>query len=120
VEDEVLLPARIRVDRPSVNWSKYSKAWDVIFDHPGYGIVRFIVENLPRELPTVPPRPGERRAELHRFYPFHDPLNLNYSHSEIRCSRGERELARISSSTVTKEFQAMMSRGGLVLLRPEI
>jgi hypothetical protein len=120
VEDEVFLPARIRIDRPSVNWSKYSKTWDVIFDHPGHGIVRFIVGNLPRELPTAPPRPGEHRAELHHFYAFHDPLDLNYSHSEIRCSRGGRELARINSSAVKKEFQAMMSREGLLLLRPEI
>jgi len=101
---------------PSVNWSKYSEAWDVIFDHPGHGIVRFLVKNLPHELPTAPPRLGERRAELHRFYAFHDPLDLNYSHSEIRCARGGTELTRISSSAVTKEFQAMMSREGLVLL----
>ena len=120
VKDEVFLPARIRVNRPSVNWSKYSKAWDVIFDYPGQGIVRFVVANLPRELPNAPSRPGEQPPELHHLFPFHDPLELNYSHAEIRCSRGAREIARINSSAVTKEFQAMMSRQGLLLLHPEI
>jgi hypothetical protein len=120
VEDEVFLPARIRINRPSVNWSKYSKAWDVIFDYPGHGVVRFAVGNLPRELPKAPLKPGEKRPEPHHFFPLHDPLDLNYSHSEIRCSRGGRELVKISSSAVTKEFQAIMSRQGLLLLRPEI
>lgn len=119
VKDEVFLPARIRIDRPSVNWSKYSKAWDVIFDHPGQGIVRFAVGSLPGELPTATPKAGEHPPELHHFFAFHDPLDLNYSHSEIRCSRAGRELTRISSSVVKKEFQAMMSLVGLLLLRPE-
>jgi hypothetical protein len=119
VEGGVFLPPRIRVDRPSVNWSKYSKAWDVIFDYPRNGIVRFVVGNLPRELPKAAQRPSERAPELHSFFPFHDPLDENYSHSEIRCSRGVREIRRISSSMVAKEFQAIMSREGLLLLHPE-
>src|SRR6185503_3270378 len=32
-----LNPARIKYDRTSCNWSKYSKPWDVIFDYPEHG-----------------------------------------------------------------------------------
>src|SRR6185437_9609885 len=50
IAGDVLLPPRIRVDRPSVNWSRYSKPWDVTFDHPKQGIVRFVVGLLPKQL----------------------------------------------------------------------
>jgi hypothetical protein len=115
-----MLAARIRVDKPSVNWSKYSKPWDVIFDYPGFGIVRFIVRCLPTELPKGTPAPGSKPPELHRIYPSHQPLLENYSHSEIWAARGTNVIKRISSQMVIKEFQAIMSQESLVLRRPEV
>ena len=49
VEDR-LIPARIPYRNSSVNWSKYSKPWDVIFEYPQMGFCRILVRNLPREL----------------------------------------------------------------------
>jgi hypothetical protein len=92
----------------------------VIFDHPGGGIIRFIVRDLPEELPQeAPARAGERAPQPHRFFPFHDPIDLNYPHSEIRCSRGGEVIRRINSAIVIKEFQTVMSRIGLLLLEPD-
>ena len=120
-EGDVLLPPRIRIDRRSVIWSKFSKAWDVIFDHPRQGIIRFIVGKLPRELPKEVPPVGNRNAPaVHCFFAFHDPLDDNYSHSEIRCSRGGTEIPKVGSAIIKKEFQAMMSQQAFLLLRPEI
>jgi hypothetical protein len=35
-----------------VNWSKYSKPWDVIFGDPKAGIALFLVWEVSRDLPT--------------------------------------------------------------------
>ena len=110
-------PTRIRCDNASVNWSKYSKPWDVIFDYPGGGIVRFVVRDLPSELPTEPPQ----GAKLRSFSPVHDPMPDNYAHSEIGTfTEGTRVPNPNLSKTVRKEFQNIMSNRGLILLRPSV
>jgi hypothetical protein len=114
------LPARIRANC-SVNWSKYSRPWDVIFDYPGCGIVQFIVCLLPKELPKEEIPAGATAPQPHSFYPEHDPLPDNYPHSEIRTFRAG---ARVTSShlpeTVKKEFRQIMSDQSVILLNPDI
>src|SRR5262245_39778778 len=68
-----LIPGRIRYQNTSINWSKYSKAWDVIFDHEGCGIVQFLVRHLPRRLPMVPP--NDNKTRIFTFGPVHEPLD---------------------------------------------
>ena len=65
-EGDWVFGARMRYNNTSVNWSKYSKPWDVIFDHAGHGIVQFMVCQLPKELPKEP-TPGARRDRTLSF-----------------------------------------------------
>jgi hypothetical protein len=118
VEAGMVLPPKIRVENPSVNWSKYSKPWDVIFDYPLQGIVRFVVCKLPRELPKEPTIPGTKAPQPHSFIPEHVPLPNNYSHSEIQAERAGARLKRINSEFVRKEFQAAMSAHAVILRWP--
>jgi hypothetical protein len=112
-----LLAARISYANTSVNWSKYSKPWDVIFDHPLHGIVQFIVRDLPKELPKEKPSGGD--TKLHSFLPSHVPLPTNYAHSEIwTFKEGARVAKPKLSETVKKEFRAIMSDKGIVLRDP--
>jgi hypothetical protein len=81
VAGDRLIASRIRYSNPSVNWSKYAKPWDVIFDFPGRGIAQFLVCGLPRELPKTS---EVEEAKAHSFFPGHVPECCNYSHCEIR------------------------------------
>ena len=117
--DGRIIPAKIRIDRPSVNWSKYGKPWDVIFDDPGCGIVQFVVRNLPKELPRE--RPIDSGTRICSFFPSHDPLCFNYAHCEIRPFHDGKEIASKSlGKIVKKEFRTVMSNKGLLLLAPSV
>ena len=112
-----LIPSRINYKNTSVNWSKYSKAWDVIFDYKGCGIVQFLVKHLPRRLPIVPPND---KARIFAFAPVHEPLDVNYSHSEIGTFVGAERLSDANlSSTAKKEFRAELSDRCMVLWLPK-
>jgi hypothetical protein len=113
-----LLGPRLRCEGASVNWSKYSKPWDVIFDHADHGIARLIVRDLPKDLPQQ--QPSGTPIDLHSFLPHHEPIKTNYSHSEIWPYRENTRLNRLSSRTVKKEFQTMMAARSLVLRDPKV
>src|SRR5271166_906034 len=103
MEGNRLSALRLRYENTSVNRSRYSKPWDVIFDHPGQGIVQFLVCWLPLELPYVQPNPP---VTLHSFYPGHKPEDENYSHSEIwTYKEGVRVEKPSLPNTVKKEFR---------------
>lgn len=127
VEGDRLLPAKIRCDNVSVNWSKYSKPWDVIFDHPGCGIARFVVRylpvELPKELPPPPRDPKKRQATVNifSFRPVHDPEEENFAHCEIATFKDAQRVEKPNlSATVKKEFRQIMSDRSLVLYQPEV
>jgi hypothetical protein len=114
-----MIGARIRYYNPSVNWSKFSKPWDVIFDYPSEGIVQFVVAALPTELPKSPP-PGTA-PKLHSFFPTHEPLADNYPHCEIRTLKeGQFVENGKLPELVKKEFRQMMSDRSVVLWQPQI
>lgn len=115
-----LNPNRIPYDNTSVNWCKYSKPWDVIFDDPGHGITCLMVCDLPKELPKEQP-PGTPIAP-HSFVAEHDPDDDNYSHSQIVTYKSGKKIAgRVSlSNTVKKELRTMLSDRSRVLLTPKI
>jgi len=122
VKDDVLdgrmIASRIRIENPSVNWSKYSKPWDVVFDYPGCGIVRFVVRDLPYELPEGNDIPKGTKTRW--FQPSHEPEELNYSHSEIATfSDGERMLKPSHGKIVKKQFQMKLHSHSLVILDPK-
>jgi len=118
VQGDQLLPARISYDDASVNWSKYSWPWDVIFDHPGQGVARWVVDDLPHDLPENPP--PKTNVEMHDFRPKHVPLDENYSHSEIQVYRSGQPLQRLSSNLVKKEYRTIMGERSLVLIQPQV
>jgi hypothetical protein len=116
VTGDRLLPTGIRYDNASVNWSRYSKPWDVIFDTPGLGIAQFVVCGLPKSLPIVLPSEDAKR---YSFHPRHVPLADNYSHCEV-CTfkEGEYTARPKLPETVKKEFRQIMSDRSFVLLSP--
>jgi hypothetical protein len=112
-----LLAASIPYKNPSVNWSKYSKPWDVIFDHPKHGIARVLVRHLPTELPKE--KTGGGAPKLHSFFPGHAPEALNYSHSEIWTFREGNKLDSPKlPEVVKKEFRAILSDRSVILRHP--
>lgn len=112
-----LNPNSIRYADPSVNWSKYSKPWDVIFEYPGRGIVQFMVGRLPRDIPQEIPQ-GER-SELHTCRPQHVPLPENYSHSEIWTYKPSGRIkGRSLGALAKKEFRQILSDRGVILHKP--
>lgn len=113
-----LLAARIPFKNTSVNWSKYGKPWDVIFDFPGLGIAQFLVCGLPKELP-IEAQPGVK-TKPHSFYPAHVPEPTNYAHSEIWTFKdgAHVEIPKSLPETVKKEFRQIMSDRGVILRKP--
>lgn len=113
-----LLPARIRYFDVSVNWSKYSWPWDVIFGYPGSGIVRFVVRDLPKELPKD--KPADKSLKLLSFRPIHAPETDNYAHAEICVFAGDVRVLKQKAvgEMAKKEFRQIMSDRGLLLLPP--
>jgi hypothetical protein len=111
-----LVPLRIRYRNPSVNWSKYGKPWDVIFDFPGHGIAQFFVCGLPTELPRTA---GVQKAKPHSFFPSHIPEYSNYSHCEIWTFKVGVHIPNPTlTDTVKKEFRQIMSDRAAILRSP--
>lgn len=121
VEGDRLIPSRIRYQNTSVNWSKYSKPWDVIFDHERWGFAQVLVRHLPSRLPKELPADKKQAAKARRFVlaAEHDPLDTNYSHSEIRTFvDGVRLPEADLSKTARKEFRVELSDRCLILWHP--
>lgn len=129
LDDGTLNPARIKYQNTSVNWSKYGKPWDVIFDHRGEGVAQFLVCGLPKEIPkniansqtAVSGKPPKNLTKLHSFYPEHDPEDLNFPHCEIWTFRGNDRLVSADlSNVVKKEFRQIMSDRAVLIWQPTI
>jgi hypothetical protein len=111
-----LIAARVKYDNVSVNWSKFSRPWDVIFDNPGNGIVGIFVFDLPTELP----KELSKGAKLHSFEAEHVPEEENYSHSEIKTYRDGEKLDKPDlPKLVKKEFRAIIADRSRLLLAPK-
>lgn len=117
--DNRLNPTRIKYSNTSVNWSKFSKPWDVIFDYPDHGVVRFFVRDLPEELPKEKPAAGPL-PKLYSFVAEHFPEENNYSHSQIMTYKENVRVTAKLPSTVKKEFKTIMCDRSLVLLEPKL
>ena len=98
----------------SVNRSKYSEPQDVLFSEDGsydvFGVLEFRVEPI---LVPVPDDSGTRFF----FFPWHVPLERNYSHSEVWCERGEaRGQKATPSRTARKKIRAIICQHASVRL----
>jgi hypothetical protein len=107
---------RIAYQNQSVNWSKYGKPWDVIFDFPGHGFAQFLVGDLPTELPSQ----KTENAKPHSFFPSHVPECRNYSHCEIWTFKDGVPISKSTKlpATVKKEFRQIISDRAVILRTP--
>jgi hypothetical protein len=106
-EDGFLAPAAIKTNQ-SLNRGCFSEPEDLLFHEEGaydaYGVVAFEVRDIPLEVL------GDQ-GSASRFFAHHDPLEKNYSHSEIRSDRipasvnGPRE----PSASVKTKFRILLS-----------
>ena len=123
VAGDRLLPVRVKSFDVSVNWSKYSKPWDVIFGHPDAGIALFVVCEINRDLPTELPKSAARpelQPKPRTYRPWHEPLDENYSHTEIAVFRDGMRVKKTSqiSDEAKKEFRQIISDRSRVIRSP--
>jgi len=124
IEQEDLIGTRVNPNRltvfdMSVNWSKYSRAMDVIIGYPKWGIVRLLAAYLPVILPVELQQRGQKK---NKFCLEHDPEDDNYSHSQIACYKDDG--VRVTSNNkvspaAKKELKALLSDRCIVILNPE-
>jgi hypothetical protein len=118
VDGDRLLPPKIGCVNISCNWSKYSKAKDVIFDHPRHGIVQWLVEHIPKgQLQNVG---VGKRAKSHKFdfQPTHCPDPKNYSHSEIWTYKDGVRREDGPSDEMKKTLRTILSDRGVMIRKP--
>lgn len=100
--------AAIRFPKTSVNRGRFSEAEDVLFSptgaYDGLGAVEFKVGD-------IPPRVQQPQGPTYLFFMHHDPLEENYSHSEI-WSDQEPNMKdyREPSKTVKMSFRIALSK----------
>jgi hypothetical protein len=114
INGEQLLPTGIRFPDWSVNRAKYSEPEDVLVpDFQDWGIAQFEVRNIPKSLIS----PGSVKFD---FKVEHDPLNDNYSHSEVRTYKnGQHSKDLDVNKTVKKEFRQLLSERTVLISRPQ-
>ena len=95
-------PEAIRFPKFSVNREKYSQASDVLLPAwPDWGIAAF-------KYADVPDKPWNAPGSAYQFTfrVEHDPLPMNYAHSELRAYRSEEHSAKIDvPNTIKKAFR---------------
>ncbi len=121
VEGDRLLAPRLKSLDISVNWSKYSKPWDVVVGYPNAGIALFFVFDVWQDLPTDRTSQQREAIKVHNFRPVHAPCDDNYSHSEIAVFKDGTRVAKKGGvgERAKKEWRQIMSDRSLVLRKPK-
>jgi hypothetical protein len=115
IEEERLLATAIRFPDWSVNRAKYSEPEDVLIpDYLDWGIAAFEVGNVPKSLTS--PAPGNVKYD---FRVAHDPVEDNYSHSEVRTYKDEHHEKKLDvNKTVKKLFRQILSEKTVIIRKP--
>ena len=109
-------PGCIRAPVQSVNRSKYSKAeWVVLANYPkflnwGYG--SFKVCDVPESITS-------EYGITHFIKVEHDPLDDNYSHSELKAYKNG-ELVKRKYDAIRLKYRVILSQRIIILRMPEI
>jgi hypothetical protein len=114
-----LVEARIPIANHSVNWSKYSKPWDVKFDHATCGVGQMLVSDIPSRLPEQLSK--DPNDKFHDYGPKHVPEPLNYSHSEIQVTKDGVlvvDNSKVNSKAVKKAYRSIIRSKAVILLEP--
>lgn len=98
----------VKLDKTSVNRSMFSQPEDALFSFENkyryMGVLWFSVREIPSPV-AKPPAPTSV------FWPVHDPLEKNYSHSEIWSRKeGFDEEYSKPSATIRVEFRLRLAR----------
>jgi hypothetical protein len=97
-----------RFPKQSVNRSAFSIPRDVLFseagEYEGWGVLSFGVRDLPRNFPSEDPEVD--------FFPKHQPLEINYAHTEIWCDDCSHPTGHYTEPTkrLKKLFRARLSQ----------
>ena len=112
--DRIVLPQAFRFPKQSVNRSKFSIPEWVLFDeegrYDGFGVLAYTPANLPKNLST-----GDG-TKTFLFFPKHDPLEDNYSHSEIWHSPNP---PHKPNDTIKRQFRNHMSQNSEIVIMPK-
>jgi hypothetical protein len=113
IEEERLLATAISFPDWSVNRAKYSEPEDVLIpDYLDWGIAAFEVGNVPKSLIS----PGNVKYD---FRVEHDPVEDNYSHSEVRTYKDEHHDKKLDpNKTVKKRFRQILSEKTVIIRQP--
>jgi len=122
LDGNYLDPDKIRTAfNVSVNWSKYSKPWDVIFDNPPAGIGSVLVRQVSVDLPhDRTPDHAHQVVKPHLYRLRHDPFDENYSHSLIAVIKDGQPVTKSKQvgELAKREFRQLLSDKCVILLRP--
>lgn len=116
MDGETVNPICIKCPGQSANRSKYSQPqWVLLCDYPkfvnfGYGLI--LVGEIPPELTST----GE---VVFSFKPVHDPMDNNYSHTEIRAFKEGQCVKRLYNKTLILEFRILLSRKIQIIQLPQ-
>lgn len=113
VENERLLPTAIKFPDWSVNRAKYSEPDDVLIpSYQNWAIAAFAVGDVPKSLTSS----GNVKYD---FKVEHDPLDDNYSHSEVRTYKDNRHDKKIDvNKLIKKQFRQILSEKTVVIRKP--
>lgn len=121
VDEGHLAAESIRFPDFSVNRAKYSDPEDVLLpDYEGWGVAEFQVKDVPARVPmeelTQPP------AVEYTFSVVHDPLDDNYSHTEVRALKDGvyRKKLKITHQGVKQWFRVRISQASRVIRDPDV
>lgn len=115
INNEIVDPACIRAPVQSVNRSKYSKPeWVLLAKYPqflrwGYG--SFKVSDIPESITS-------ESGVTHNFKVEHEPLEDNYSHSEVRSYKNG-ELVKSKNNAIRLKYRVILSQKIIILKMPE-
>jgi hypothetical protein len=117
-----ILDAGIRIADQSVNWSKYSLPWDILFGHSDCGVGGFVVRDIPTPVPQDRKDwPRDPKFSPYEYVPKHIPENDNYGHCEIQATRQGvvSKEEKIRADIVKKQFRSKLKRSINILLAPK-
>jgi hypothetical protein len=113
ISGDRLLPQAIRFPDFSVNRSKYSEPEDVLVPtYLNWGVSAFHVSDLPLAQQTD-------AQTVYSWQVIHDPLEDNYSHSEVRTDKnGQYSKTLDVPKTMKKFFRQVLSDKARILKQP--
>ncbi len=109
------LPTGIKFPDWSVNREKYSEPEDVLIpDYLEWGISQFNVSDVPNTLTST----GDIKFD---FKVEHDPVEDNYSHSEVRSYKNGQHNKKIDvNNAVKKRFRQILSEKIVIIKQPMV